>query len=181
VLEQLFVRLFVRGWKLGLMRTVLFACLMGLTACGRPSYPPTADHPLVRQPLPQIRHRQTLDGQPVDAERFAGKTVLVKFFADYCKPCQETLPAAERLHQAYPDVVFLGIAEDDDVGTARRVVQRYGITFPVIHDTSNVLSGRFRVSAMPMTFVADRGGVIRWVGRDGQTEADLKRAIEASQ
>lgn len=31
-----------------------------------------------------------------------------------------------------------------------------------------------------MTFVADRAGVIRWVGGEGQTEDDLTRAVEAA-
>ena len=96
-------------------------------------------------------------------------------------PCKATLPAAERLHEAHPEVLFVGIDEDDTTDTARTVVQRFGLTFPVIHDTDNVLSGRFRVSAMPMTFVADGSGVVRWVGGDGQTEDDLRRAVEAAQ
>jgi hypothetical protein len=33
---------------------------------------------------------------------------------------------------------------------------------------------------MPMTFVADGSGVIRWVGREGQTEDDIKRAVGAA-
>jgi hypothetical protein len=34
---------------------------------------------------------------------------------------------------------------------------------------------------MPMTFVADGSGVIRWVGGEGQTEEDLRRAVEAAE
>ncbi len=49
-----------------------------------------------------------------------------------------------------------------------------------MHDEGNVLSGRFRVSTMPTTFVADSTGVVRWVGGEGQTEDDLRRAIEAA-
>jgi thiol-disulfide isomerase/thioredoxin len=134
----------------------------------------------VGQSLPAIHHRQTLDGQPFDAARLTGKPVLVKFFADYCKPCKDTLPAAERVHQAHPDVMFVGIDEDESAETASGVVQRFGLTFPVIHDGSNVLSGRFRVSTMPMTFVADATGTVRWVGGEGQTEDDLRRAVEAA-
>ena len=157
--------------------------VLAISACGgggRPTYPPSAEHPLLAHAVPEIRHRQTLDGAAFDPNRLAGKRVLIKFFADYCKPCKETLPAAERLHQANPDVIFIGIDEDEDVGLAQTVVRRYGLTFPVIHDSSNVLSGRFRVTTMPTTFVADAAGVIRWVGREGQTEDDLRRAIAAT-
>ena len=55
-----------------------------------------------------------------------------------------------------------------------------GLSFPVVHDASNVLAGRFRVSSMPMTFVADATGMIRWVGAEGQTEGDLRQAVQAA-
>jgi hypothetical protein len=63
---------------------------------------------------------------------------------------------------------------------AASLAQRYGLSFAVVHDEGNVLSGRFRVSTMPTTFVADSTGVVRWVGGEGQTEDDLRRAIEAA-
>ncbi|HEX8793437.1 MAG TPA: TlpA disulfide reductase family protein [Polyangiaceae bacterium] len=155
--------------------------LLVIAACGRPAgYPASAPHPLSGKPLPEIHHRTTLDGQPFDSAQLAGKPVLVKFFADYCVPCRETLPAAERIHEAHPDVVFVGIDEDETAETAHSLAQRYGLTFPVVHDESNVLSGRFRVSSLPMTFVTDRTGVVRWVGADGQTEADLRNAVETA-
>jgi thiol-disulfide isomerase/thioredoxin len=130
--------------------------------------------------MPEIRHRQSLDGHVIDPGMMAGSPVLVKFFADYCQPCKETLPAAERIHEAYPDVTFVGIDEDETSDAARAVASRYGLTFPVVHDESNVLAGRFRVSSMPTTFVADASGVIRWVGAEGQTEDDLRRAVLAA-
>ena len=159
------------------------AALVCVCVCecgGHAEFPPPLQHPLLGQTLPAIHHRETLDGQPFDAAQLAGKPVLVKFFADYCKPCKATLPAAERLHEAHPEVLFVGIDEDETSETARSVVQRFNLTFPVIHDTDNVLSGRFRVSSMPMTFVTDSGGVVRWVGGDGQTEDDLQHAVEAA-
>ena len=104
----------------------------------------------------------------------------MKFFADYCRPCQETLPAAERVHEAHPEVAFLGIDEDESEEVAAGVVRKFSLSFPVLHDADNVLAGRFRVSVLPATFVADSTGVIRWVGADGQSEDDLRRAVEAA-
>jgi cytochrome c biogenesis protein CcmG/thiol:disulfide interchange protein DsbE len=163
-----------------MLLVVALVVAAGAACSGPASFPPSAAHPLLAKPLPEIHHRQTLDGQPLDATQLAGKPVLVKFFADYCQPCKETLPAAERVHQSHPEVAFLGIDEDESLETASALAQRYGLTFPVVHDQGNVLSGRFRVSSMPMTFVADAKGVGRWVGGEGQTEDDLKRAVEAA-
>lgn len=148
--------------------------------CGPATYPASIAHPLLGQPLPAIHHRHTLDGQPLEAEQLAGKPVLVKFFAQYCQPCRATLPAAERLHETHPGVVFLGIDEDESIDAADAIAKQYGLSFAVVHDEGNVLSGRFRVSTMPTTFVADSKGVVRWVGGEEQTEDELRRAIEAA-
>ncbi len=156
------------------------AALLVLCGCGPATYPASIAHPLLGQPLPPIHHRHTLDGQPVEAEQLAGKPVLVKFFAQYCQPCRATLPAAERLHESHPGVTFLGIDEDESAETADALAKQYGLSFAVVHDEGNVLSGRFRVSTMPTTFVADSQGVVRWVGGEGQTEDDLRRAVEAA-
>lgn len=163
------------------MRQVFFFAFgVVAVACSQPSFPASAAHPLLGQALPIIHHRTTLDGQPFDSTQLAGKPVLVKFFADYCVPCKETLPAAERIHEANPGVAFVGIEEDESTETANSVVQHFRLTFPVVHDVGNVLSGRFRVSSMPTTFVADSTGTIRWVGGEGQTEDDLRKAVAAA-
>lgn len=167
-----------KAWAPAALRSMrLGVTLAGLACCGAPAFPASAGHPLLGQPLPEIHHRQTLDGRPVELGQ---GPVLVKFFADYCQPCKTTLPAAERIHEEYPDVAFLGIDEDETKETARDLARRYGLTFPVVHDPGNVLAGRFRVSAMPATFVADASGVIRWVGAEGQTEDELRQAVRAS-
>ncbi len=152
-----------------------------VAACAGPAvYPVSSPHPLLAKPLPQIRHCQTLDGRPLEAQAWSGHPVLVKFFASYCQPCKDTLPATERVHEAHPEVAFLGIDEDESPEAASALAQRYGLTFPVVHDDGNVLSGRFRVDTMPMTFVADSAGVVRWVGGAGQTEEDLRQAVAAA-
>jgi hypothetical protein len=91
-----------------------------------------------------------------------------------------TLPEAERIHHDHADVIFLGVDEDEGAEAAQALVARFGLTFPVVHDTSNVLSGRFRVATLPATFVADRSGVVQWVGGEGQTGDDLERAVAAA-
>jgi thiol-disulfide isomerase/thioredoxin len=164
-----------------LTRHFLAFVVVSFSSGCRPTLPPSAPHALLNTSLPEIHHRDTLEGVPFNNVELLGKPVVIKFFAEYCEPCKKTLPAVERLHESNRDVVFVGIDEDESLSTARSVVQRYGLTFVVIHDPSNVLSGRFRVGSMPTTFVADKLGVIRWVGDEKQTEEDLRRAVGAVQ
>jgi cytochrome c biogenesis protein CcmG/thiol:disulfide interchange protein DsbE len=169
------------GGAAALAGLVAAACAVAtLPACSAPAFPQSVGHPLLGAHLPEMHHRQSIEGHLVDDSVLSGTPVLVKFFAEYCVPCKETLPAAERVHEAYPDVFFLGVDEDDSTEAARALASRYGLTFPVVHDGSNVLAGRFRVSSMPTTFVADASGTIRWVGAEGQTEDELRQAVVAA-
>lgn len=138
---------------------------------------PSAPSALLDRPLPEVR-RPTVQGASVAVSGGSGKVVVVKFFAEYCKPCQQTLPAAEALRQRHPDVVWLGISEDETLEAAIAQVRRYGLGFPVVLDRGHVLRGRFRVDELPMTFVADRRGNVIWVGDGRHDETDLARAIQ---
>lgn len=50
----------------------------------------------------------------------------------------------------------------------------------VVHDAGNVLSGRYRVTELPVTFVIDPAGRIRFVGTAAESEEDLGGAIAAA-
>lgn len=149
-------------------------------ACGGAAapMPPSAASPLAGNPLPDFQ-RRSLGGAQVDTKGLRGRVVVVKFFAKYCEPCKKTLPAVESLAKERAEIAFIGVAEDEYEADVQEVVGTYGLTFPVVHDRGNVLSGRYRVSEMPVTFVADAQGVVRWVGGPGQSEDDLARAVSA--
>jgi cytochrome c biogenesis protein CcmG/thiol:disulfide interchange protein DsbE len=151
--------------------------LVLLLGCGGASGPPpSSPSPLLGAALPKFE-RRTINSAKVSSAA-GGQVVVVKFFAKYCEPCKKTLPAAERLHRDRPGVLFLGVAEDEYQADAQEMIDLYQLTFPVVHDRGNVLAGRFRVQDLPITFVADKAGVIRWVGGGTTTEADLESAIE---
>lgn len=155
--------------------------LLSLAACGPKKggpIPPSHASPLLGQAVPEFK-RPTMAGQEIDTKALAGRVVVVKFFAEYCQPCKVTLPEAQALSQKNEDVVFVGIAEDEFESTAAKLVSTYGLTFPIVHDRGQILAGRFRVSEMPVTFVVDATGVIRWVGGPGQGKDDLAQAIAA--
>jgi peroxiredoxin len=157
------------------------ASLLALSSCGGVAPPPaSAPSPLAGKPMPDF-HRPTLDGKTVDTKGLRGRVVVVKFFADYCVPCKKTLPAAQSLHESDPNVAFVGISEDESADTALSVTRRYALTFPVVHDSGQVLSGRYRVSDLPRTFVAGPDGTVRWVGGADQEPDALERAVKAAE
>jgi cytochrome c biogenesis protein CcmG, thiol:disulfide interchange protein DsbE len=162
----------------------LFGIALGLAGCTAAMPPSYAQNPLSpsgleTKPMPEIK-RKTIDGASFDSKEARGKVTVVKFFAKYCEPCKRSLPWFQKFAAEHRDVAVLGIAEDERESDVRDVATAYGLTFPIVHDTGNALSGRFRVSDMPITFVIDRKGRIRWVGGPDQTENDLEAAVSAS-
>jgi thiol-disulfide isomerase/thioredoxin len=139
--------------------------------------PPSAPSSILDKPLPGFA-RRAIGGEAVSTREPSGHVVVVKFFAKYCAPCKKTLPAAQKLHESDADLMFIGIAEDEKRADIDEMVATYGLSFPVIHDRDNLLAGRFRVSVLPATFVADGRGRIRWVGGEKQSESDLAAAID---
>jgi len=158
---------------------ILFCATLGCAhAAGSVAPPPSSPSRLLGEALPTFR-RPTLQGGTFDTAASPGQVVVVDFFAAYCKPCQRSLPAQEALHRKQPGLTIVGVSLDDTPDNAWKSVRRHRLTFPVVHDSGNVLAGRMRVTELPISFVVDGGGRVRWVGGPDQPYDALERAIAA--
>jgi peroxiredoxin len=142
--------------------------------------PPSSPSPLLGAAVPAFR-RPTVQGATFDTVAVGGRVLVVDFFAAYCRPCQQALPALEALHAARPDVAIVGVSLDDAPEGAQRMIDRHHLTFPVVHDGGHVLAGRFRVTELPTSFIADAGGRVVWAADPAQavSEDALPRAVTA--
>ena len=128
--------------------------LAGIAACTPPmpisyrgsSLSPDASGP---KPLPHVK-RKAIDGREVDTDALRGRVVVVKFFAKFCEPCKKTLPFVEAYAKAHPEVAVVGVSEDEAEADVKELVAQYGLSFPVVQDGGHAVSGRFRVSELPM-------------------------------
>ena len=126
---------------------------------------------------------QDMDGKKVDLADFKGKPVLLDFWATWCPPCRDAIPAIEKLHKTYSGkgLVVLGISLDqggwDDV---KSFIAEYGITYPVLKGTEEV-AAQYKVRTIPMLVIVDKEGKIykRYLGfgDDQQLEKDIKSVL----
>lgn len=146
--------------------------------CAAPRLPPSAPGPTLGRPLPSFS-RTTVEGTRFTSESLRGKVVVVEFFAQYCEPCWRALPAVQRLAASDPELLVIGIGEDEFASDTQSMARQLGLSFPVLHDAGNELAARLRVGKIPATLVLDRSGQVRWLARPGDGLVELKRAVAA--
>ncbi|MBK7824542.1 TlpA disulfide reductase family protein [Nannocystis sp.] len=159
---------------------VLACWIVGAAAlgCAAGGLPPSEPGPALGRSLPEFT-RRTLAGSSISSEALRGKIVVVEFFAQYCKPCWTALPQVQRLAAGDPELVVLGVGEDEFASETEMMAQQLGLSFPVVHDAGNGLAARFRVGKIPATLLLDRSGVVRWQARPGDGVVELRRAVAA--
>jgi peroxiredoxin len=91
----------------------------------------------------------------------AGEVVLLNFWATWCPPCREELPALQALHASLASEGLTILAVSVDGGSADAVARfaaERGLAFPVLHDPSEEVARRYGVLAYPTSVVIDRAG-----------------------
>ncbi|MCZ8258824.1 MAG: TlpA disulfide reductase family protein [Beijerinckiaceae bacterium] len=74
-------------------------------------------------PAPVGRHQLVgLDGRPIPLDRFQGTVLIVNFFATWCPPCRQELPALDALLQREPGIRAVAISVDRE---GARIVRPY--------------------------------------------------------
>lgn len=117
-----------------------------------------------------------LSGGSIDLAQHRGSVVVVDFWASWCEPCAEAMPALERIYQRYRSqgLVVIGVSQDRQASNARTFLERTRVSFPVMHDADHSVAGRYRPPTMPSSYVIDRQGVVRHV-HSGFRSGDARR------
>lgn len=121
---------------------------------------PEPSAPSERQRAPELALPELAGGTRSLAE-FSGRVLVVNFWATWCGPCREELPALETLFRTLEPEGFTVLAVSVDAGSreaVRRFVSARGLSFPVLHDPESEAATRYGVRVYPTTAVIDRAG-----------------------
>lgn len=115
--------------------------------------------------------------------QFAGKVVLVDFWASWCGPCLQSFPWMNELQRRHGDdgLVVIAVNLDQERALAEAFLKKVPADFRVEFDSPGALARQFGVEAMPTSFLIDRSGRvrIRHAGfRDKQREERERQIVQ---
>ena len=106
---------------------------------------------------------EQLDGQTFDLSAAHGKVIVVNFWATWCPPCREEMPALDAFYRRYhaQGLEMIGLSADrpHDRSDVTKVMQSFSYPAAMLDDAK--VNDFGSPSSLPMTFVVDKDGVVR--------------------
>ena len=133
--------------------TALLALLACVSLAGATGSTPAPDFKLANRAGGEV----TLAG-------LRGQVVMINFWASWCGPCRQEFPALDQIYAKYKPMGFtlVGINVESEKADAERFLGTQKVSFPILFDPRNTVSGSYGVKAMPTTVLIDRQGRVRW-------------------
>ena len=107
-----------------------------------------------------------LDGHSIDLRGLQGRVVLVNFWATWCEPCRDEMPAIARLQAKLKGKPFdvLAVNYGESRERVAEFLQRERVDLPVLLDPDKQAAEAWNAKGLPMTFLVDADGRVRyWV------------------
>jgi thiol-disulfide isomerase/thioredoxin len=108
-----------------------------------------------------------VDGETLQLSALRGQPVVLNFWATWCGPCRNEMPALEAASQRFAaQVAFVGVDQGEPSDVVAEYLQELGISFLIPLDSDMSVGDRYQIRGMPTTFFVDKDGVIQhlWVG-----------------
>jgi thiol-disulfide isomerase/thioredoxin len=128
---------------------------------------------------------QTPDGKSANTEDWRGKVLVVNFWASWCPPCVEEMPALDKIAQEYAakNVLIVGIGIDSP-SNIRQFLENTPVSYPIMIgglDGSALAKQMGNAQgALPYTVIINAKGKSVYTKLGKISEEELKKAINSA-
>ncbi len=104
-----------------------------------------------------------LSGQVFDLSAMRGRVVIVNFWATWCPPCRQEMPALDAFYRQYHgrgvDLIGLSADRSHDQAEVPKVMRTFSYPAAILSDAT--VNGFGTPAVLPATLVIDGNGVVR--------------------
>lgn len=141
----------------GLWVTAAILALGGLAACGGDESATRGERP---RAAPSFSVERLGGGENITNSSLSGTPTIVNFWASWCTPCREEMPALAKFAKNSATVRVVGIATSDDAGDAQKFADQVDVDYTLGIDPDGKLLGRFGATGLPATYVLNSDGEV---------------------
>ncbi len=146
----------VASWRSAAAAAAL--AFMAFAALAEPDFKPWKG----KASLPLVRN--DIEGRTVDLKSMRGRVLVVNFWATWCEPCRDEMPALQRLRDRFAgkavEVITVNFGESPE--KIAQFMAREKLALPVIVDTQKETANDWGVRGLPTTFLVDASGRVRY-------------------
>jgi thiol-disulfide isomerase/thioredoxin len=131
-----------------------------------------------KSPPPELVSKHWIDSDPLKLADLRGKVVLLDYWAPWCGPCRITFPKLRQWHESYgkKGLVIIGVTKFFGHDDERKLTPGEELVYLKDFKTINKLPYGFLIDdtdknefnygvfSIPMSFLIDRRGVVRFIG-----------------
>ena len=137
---------------------------------------------MVGKPAPDFK-LSLLDGGEIELSALKGKNVvLLDFWATWCGPCRQVMPALDRVSKDYASkgVRYLAVNLREEPDKINAFLKQAGLKLEVPLDKDGKVAGSYNVRGIPTMVIVDKEGIVRevHVGASPNLEVELRKALD---
>lgn len=127
-------------------------------------------------------HIRGMDGKEIELKDYAGKYVLLDFWASWCGPCRREMPNVVKLYKECKGKNFeiIGISLDQKEADWKKAVKDLGMTWPQACDFlvwQGPVARKYNLSAVPYTILINPEGKVEAINLRGQQLVDTVKSL----
>lgn len=122
-----------------------------------------------------------LEGNKHKLSDYKGQGVFLNFWGTWCPPCEKEMPYMDSQYEVYKDqgIEMLAVNIAQSEFEVQTFVDRYGLGFPVVIDTTKSVRNAYSVRQLPATILVSPEGKVTEITTGELTEQRIGEMLES--